>query len=302
MSEEPEGEKGKVFPGRPWTRARPSPRAVPPGLRPAGWGHPGLTPNRARAQRGEGLRARTAGGGAGAGKVGGASAPYNRRRGRARGQRASAQRRRSTQRVPAQPPAPRAPETLRPAPRARVPDPPPARPRAQDRPAPRTPQAARRPRRHGGGGLHQVHQVPALRLQFRLLGEPRLEEGGGQGRPEPGRPHASLGPAEGAQPGRQVAGPPVGAGRGWGSWAGWRGGGGRPGRVAASRISGLLCGRAQGPAAGPGRLGASGLCPPGDGGRRGGCGLGAAGRGVRDHPASRGPRGLGGGAPGAPPP
>lgn len=83
---------------------------------------------------------------------GGASEPYNRRRGRARGQRASAQqRRRSTQRVPARPPAPRAPESPRPAPRAPGPSPGPAArqaprpaPRAQDRPAPRSPQAARR--------------------------------------------------------------------------------------------------------------------------------------------------------------
>lgn len=53
-------------------------------------------------------------------------------------------------------------------------------------PAPTPTQAPQAARRHGGGGLHQMHQIPALRFQFRLLGEQPLGTGdwrtvGGQG-------------------------------------------------------------------------------------------------------------------------
>lgn len=43
--------------------------------------------------------------------------------------------------------------------------------------------SCRRRSRHGGGRLHQVHQISALRLQLHLLGEPQRGGGGWAARP-----------------------------------------------------------------------------------------------------------------------
>lgn len=141
------------------------------------------SPGRARATR-RGCRAGGGLRGPGRSRQGaGPRRPISSGAGRAPDQKASAQRRRLPSESPpslprhsslAPPAAPTAPGR-RPGPRplTRPPGPAPRR----SAPA-RAPQAARSPRRHGGGGLHQVHQVPALRLQFRLLGEPRPAWGG----------------------------------------------------------------------------------------------------------------------------
>lgn len=149
---------------------------------------------------------------------------------------------------------------------------------------------------------------------FWVSPEPRV---GGRSPSLAGR--APLDPAKEAQPGRQVAGPPVCAERvvGGPRPVGRSGGArlgppctSRVGRGPPRRVSGLCASGPQSPAAGPGRLGTWDLFPVGDGG-------GAVG--ARSEPSTRpllqpswplflgppcfaGTEGLEGGAPDAPPP
>lgn len=276
--------------------------------------------------------------GTGRGLWGGARRPISGGAERAPDQRASAQRRQRPRRAPARPPAPRSPPASACLQLSRAPAPPPSAPAAASAPSRCSPgpgPAARLP------GPARAPQVAAARAAMGVEGCTKCikyllfvfnfvfwvspgqgERGaGGARRPEPRRPRAPLGPAQGAQRGRQVAGPPVHGGRGVGSpgpagpAVGGRLGLPRPstvGRVAASRVSGPLCVRAQSPAAGLAPLGATGLFPIGDGGC-GGCGPGAAHPypGHRSAPLAlflgppcfaRTERGLEGGAHGAPPP
>lgn len=61
-----------------------------------------------------------------------------------------------------------------------------------------------------------MHQIPALRFQFRLLGEQPL--GTGDGRTVGGQVGSALGPIERAQRGSEVTAPPVGSVRRPGAW------------------------------------------------------------------------------------
>lgn len=185
------------------------------------------------------------------------------------------------------------------------------RPRAPGRPPLRTGPCPAASRRHGGGGLHQVHQVPALRLQFRLLGERRAGWGSrGAGAPHLGQARLMRArPDGGGAAPRRSCRPPVGSARGEGPGPPrhWTGGpGGEPG-VGPLPVAAQPCGRA-----GPRRSRASGLSPQ----RAGyGCGRSRVSRTrlctglarsswslFRGPPCFAGSEGAQGGAPSAPPP
>lgn len=198
----------------------------------------------------------------------------------------------------------------------RSPGPQAPRPTAQDRPAPHRPPAARAAM--GVEGCTKCIKYLLFVFNFVFWVSPGRGEAG-RGHPRARRPRVPLGPAEGSLPGRQVLGPPVRAGSGVGGLgpAGHGSGGplgpSRPltaGRGAASRVWGPVGVRAWVPAAGPGRLGASGPFLLGDGDKWGRCRLRAANWGCSapwmlflGPPCLAGTEGgLEGGSQGVPPP
>lgn len=226
-------------------------RAAPSAARPGPRSRPHRVPAKC-AREGEGLppgpRGRGAGGGADGGRGLGAVQEVER------GARAARKRARSGGRGLESPgPAsctvcPRAPAAPASSAAASAPGRSPGsqapRPAAQDRPAPRRPPAARAAM--GVEGCTKCIKYLLFVFNFVFWVSPG-RRGGGRGFLRARRPRVPLGPAEGAQPRRQVVGPPVRAGCGVGGpGPAGRGSGGRPGpprpltagRGAASRVWG----------------------------------------------------------------